>query len=53
MDFITWWKKTHPDQSYGSPKPEEAKSYLDNVSNGMTPEEAKRRFLEYEANKTK
>lgn len=53
LDFIMWWKETHPEKSYGSPKPEELKTYLDNISNGMSREEAKRRFMEYEDNKTK
>lgn len=53
LDFIMWWKDTHPDNSYGSPKAEELKTYLDDIERGMTPEEAKRKFLEYEDNKNR
>ena len=48
VEFIMWWKDTHPDASYGSPKAEELKTYLDDLERGMSPEQAKKRFLQYE-----
>ena len=45
-EFMEYWRATHPGQD-GSPTRAEMRSYLDNVKNGMSPEEAKREFEKY------
>lgn len=45
-EFMEYWRKLHPGQD-GSPTRAEMRSYLDNVKNGMSPEEAKREFEKY------
>ena len=50
IDFIDWWHDTHPKQP-GSPTREEMRTYLDDVKRGMSVEEAKKKFLDYEDSK--
>lgn len=50
-DFLDWYRTIHPDKNYGSPKREEMIIYLDLTKKGLTPEEARKKFLEYEDSK--
>ena len=50
-DFLDWYRTIHPDKNYGSPKREEMIFYIDLTERGFSPEEARRKFLEYEDSK--
>lgn len=46
IDFMEWFRENTP-QHYGSPDDEDMKTYLDDIKKGMTPDEAKKKFLDY------
>ena len=51
-EFIEWYKDEHG-TNYGSPTRDEMLTYLDYLQNGMSSEEAKKLFKEYEASHKK
>ena len=46
-EFLDWYRDQHG-KNYGSPTREEMKTYLDDLKTGMSPEEARRLFKDYE-----
>ena len=45
-EFLDWWRDQQPTKE-GSPTRAEMRNYLDNISKGMSEEEAKREFENY------
>ena len=45
--FLDWYRDQHG-KNYGSPTREEMKTYLDDLKKGMSPEEARKLFKDYE-----
>ena len=48
VNFMEWYKDKYASKNYGSPQPEELRSYLDDIKRGMSEEEARAKFEEYQ-----